>query len=60
MYDPADETEGRGTRCGEAAFTDQFIGLLIPVTLGEDIDEVSGATITSQAVTMAVNQAIGR
>ena len=34
----------------------QFIGKSAPLTLGVDIDAVTGATLTSQAVVDAVNQ----
>ncbi|HCJ88846.1 MAG TPA: hypothetical protein DHV94_05505, partial [Clostridiales bacterium] len=36
--------------------TSQFIGKSAPLTLGVDIDAVTGATLTSQAVVDAVNQ----
>jgi len=51
------ETEGLGAKAKEPAFTDQFIGKSVPLTLGEDIDAISGATVTSQAVVDAVNSA---
>ena len=50
------ETANFGRKCAEAAFTDQFIGKTLPVVLGENIDAVSGATVTSQAVVEAVNK----
>ena len=46
---------GRGKKCAEKDFTGQFIGKTGPFTLGVDIDAVSGATVTSQAVVEAVN-----
>ena len=49
------ETPGFGTQCSEEAFTGQFIGKALPLTLGEDVDAVSGATVTSQAVVDALN-----
>lgn len=50
------ETEGLGARVREAEFIDQFIGKTLP--LGEDdIDLISGATISSEAVVGAVNKA---
>ena len=53
-----DETPGRGQKCSEEAFTSQFIGKTLPVTLGEDVDEVSGATITSTVVVNALNSLV--
>ena len=38
-------------------FISRFIGQPLPVTLGEDVDAVSGATISSQAVVDALNNA---
>ncbi len=38
-------------------FQSRFIGRTLPVTLGEDVDAVSGATVSSQAVVDAVNNA---
>lgn len=51
------ETAGLGTKAREPAFTDQFIGKQTPVTLKQDVDAISGATITSAAVTKGVNLA---
>ena len=53
------ETEGLGTRVLEQAFRDQFIGKSGPVSFGEGIDAIAGATITSTAVLNAVNEALG-
>ncbi len=39
------------------AFLDQFIGKSLPLVLGEDVDAVSGATVTSGAVVEALNHA---
>ncbi len=39
----------------DTAFAEQFIGKELPLTLGEDIDAVTGATITSAAVVDALN-----
>ena len=41
----------------DEAFNEQFIGKSLPLTLGEDIDALSGATLTSQGVVDAVNKA---
>ncbi|MDD3212468.1 MAG: FMN-binding protein [Eubacteriales bacterium] len=49
------ETAGLGAKAKEPAFTDQFIGVKAPVTLNKDVDAISGATITSTAVTKGVN-----
>lgn len=54
------ETEGLGARAREADFTDQFKQKTLPVTLGQDIDAISGATVTSQAVVDAVNMTLTR
>ncbi|MBE5802766.1 MAG: FMN-binding protein [Clostridiales bacterium] len=52
------ETEGLGSKAREPEFTDQFKGKQPPVTVGDNIDAISGATITSTAVTEGVNQAV--
>ena len=54
--DVSQETPGLGQRCGERAFLDQFVGKSGPFILGENIDAVSGATVTSKAVVEAVNR----
>ena len=41
----------------DEAFTRQFIGKALPMTLGEDVDALSGATVTSTAVVEALNTA---
>ena len=58
--DASGETPGFGQKCMEEAFTSQFIGKAAPFTLGEGIDDVSGATLTSTAVVEAINQACGQ
>ncbi|MBR3905142.1 MAG: FMN-binding protein [Clostridia bacterium] len=50
------ESEGFGARAREADFVSQFVGLIPPVTI-DDIDALSGATITTEAVISAVNKA---
>jgi len=50
--DCSGETAGFGTRCAEDAFLNQFIGRKGPF---HEIDVVSGATFTSNAVINAVN-----
>ena len=54
------ETEGLGARAKEPEFTDQFAGKTPPLKLGENIDGISGATITSRAVVDGVNQGVGK
>ena len=54
--DASGEFYALGGKCADEAFTSQFIGKSAPLTLGEDIDAVTGATLTSQAVVDAVNQ----
>ena len=59
LVDSTGETEGFGTRCTtDEAFLAQFIGKTAPLTLGENVDALSGATITSTAVVKAANDAI--
>ena len=53
--DASTQTPGLGQKCAEEAFTSQFVGKSAPLTLGEGIDAVASATITSQAVVDAVN-----
>jgi len=51
------ETEGLGAKAKEPEFTDQFADKTIPLTLGEDIDGIAGATVTSKAVVDGINAA---
>ena len=55
VVDASTQTAGFGQKCAEEAFTSQFVGKSAPLTLGEGIDAVASATITSQAVVDAVN-----
>ena len=55
VVDASTQTAGLGQKCAEEAFTSQFVGKSAPLTLGEGIDAVASATITSQAVVDAVN-----
>ncbi len=58
--DSAAETPNFGTRCGEdEAFLNQYIGKKATPDVGEGIEALSGATVTSNAVLEAVNAAIG-
>lgn len=60
------ETPGLGAESDQPTFKNQFIGKAIELlnlvkgegTAAQDIDAISGATITSRAVTNAVNEAI--
>lgn len=54
------ETEGLGARAKEPAFTDQFQGQVTPLELGQQVEAISGATVTSRAVVDAVNQSMDR
>lgn len=51
------ETEGVGSRVREESYVQTYLGKTPPLTLGEDVDAVSGATISSRAVVQAVNDA---
>ena len=55
VVDASSQTPGLGQNCANEAFTSQFIGKSAPFTLGDGIDAVASATITSQAVVDAVN-----
>ncbi|NLD51658.1 MAG: FMN-binding protein [Clostridiales bacterium] len=50
------ETEGLGSKARDEAFTAQFVGKKLPLTM-EDIDAIAGATVTSKAVVEAINAA---
>ena len=50
------ETEGLGALAKGEDFRNQFIGKTVPVSM-EDIDCLTGATITTTAVVNAINQA---
>lgn len=59
LYSELNETPGIGMNVQEESFTGQFVGIPAQIlTLGSDVDAVSGATISSQAVLNAVNAAI--
>ena len=49
------ETPGLGLKAQDAGYTDQFIGKTLPLKDG-DVDAISGATVTSNAVLAAVAQ----
>jgi len=50
------ETPGLGSRIEEEGFRSQFVGKTVddPIALNQDIDSISGATISSRAVADAV------
>lgn len=50
------ETEGLGSKTKDAAFTDQFKEKSPPLELGQDVDAVAGATVSSAAVVNGVNK----
>ena len=51
------ETPGLGDKARKPDFTQQFAGLTIPTQLGNGVDAITGATITSGAVSSGVNKA---
>lgn len=54
------ETPGFGEKVADPSFTDQFVGRRAddPVAIREDIDAVSGATISSRALTKGVREVL--
>ncbi|MDL2319231.1 FMN-binding protein, partial [Eubacteriales bacterium OttesenSCG-928-A19] len=52
------ETAGLGAKAKDAAFTDQFQGKTVPLTINEDVDAITASTITSSAVVRGVNAAV--
>ena len=52
------ETPAFGGKAKEPEFCEQFIGRTGPFKLGENVDAITGATMTSQAVVDAVNEAL--
>lgn len=51
------ETEGVGSRVKEPDYVRSFIGQTPPIVLGEVVDSVAGATLSSQALVDAINDA---
>lgn len=50
------ETPGLGAKCQEASFQEQFAGIQSEkITINQEFQQISGATITSSAVMRAVN-----
>jgi electron transport complex protein RnfG len=52
------ETAGLGAKAAEADFLDQYKGLSDRAEVDKNIDKITGATISSKAVTRAVNTAM--
>ncbi len=52
------ETPGVGTKIGGASFLERFFGRTEPVTIGENVDGITGATYSSKAVAAGVNHAL--
>jgi len=54
------ETPGIGTKVAESAFLQQYAGKSPkdPVTLGQDVQAISGATVSSKAVNAGVQKAL--
>ncbi len=52
------ETAGLGAKTAEADFLDQYKGLDSSAEVDKNIDKITGATISSKAVTRAVNTAM--
>ena len=52
------ETPGLGSRVQEAVYLDQYKGQSGTLTLGEDVDAIAGATVSSRAVLIGVNRAV--
>ena len=56
--DAGTQTPEYGGRAAEdEAFLSQFRGKELPLAIGEDVDALSGATVTSEAVVTAINTA---
>ncbi len=54
--DVSTQIEGLGQNCGDPEWLSQFIGKKDKVMLGNGIDALSSATVTSTAIVRAVNQ----
>ncbi|MFR6344573.1 MAG: FMN-binding protein [Christensenellales bacterium] len=51
------ETAGLGARVSEESFYGQYEGKTTPIVLGDQVQAITGATISSTAVTTGVNAA---
>lgn len=62
LSDGFSETPGLGANAREPKFTSQFVPLadraITEIALGSDVDAITGATITSRAVTNGINAAL--
>ena len=58
--DCSTQTAGMGSKCDDESFTSQFVGLSAAneLTLNQDVQQVSGCTVSSKAFVAAVNAAI--
>ncbi len=58
----ASETPGLGAKASDAGFGDRFVGRVSPIkvskTAGDDVQAITGATITTRAVADAVEAAL--
>ena len=52
------ETPGLGSRVDSDSFLGQYKGLAGELTVGKDVDAITGSTISSKAVTKGVNSAL--
>ncbi len=52
------ETPGLGSKVGESNYLASYVGKNGPLVLGENVDAISGATISSRAVLEGVNRAV--
>jgi electron transport complex protein RnfG len=55
------ETPGLGAKCTEESFQSQFSGVQVSnntITINQDYQQISGATITSKAVMRAINASL--
>lgn len=52
------ETPGVGSKVKQSTFLDRFLGFDHEVTIGEDVDGISGASFSSKGVAQAVNKAV--
>ena len=52
------ETPGLGSRVADRSYLDGYAGLYGMIKLGDGIDAISGATISSRSVLTGVNRAL--
>ena len=58
MVSRIEETLGLGQNAAKSEFLEQFLDINREVTVGVEIDAVTGATVTSKAVTKGINSAV--